>query len=398
MRWIVMLLIAAALATGRAEAQPGPWQPDRLSPGWVFTPSVVLGGLWDSNVTVRNQGNPLIQELVGIVNPRGELDYNGRHLRFNTGYSGAFEAYRNVSELNRYEQKARVSTQYQASARLRALARAAYTATPTTDRLELGTLPFIDFGGRMFDASSGLAYSVSPRTQISGEYRFQHVSFDRDRDIVRNVLLQGGYAHSPVVNIRHSLTQRVGIGADWQYRRAIVAGGTQHFDVQSALGEVSYQIGQSTSVVGGAGVSHLAIENTDVSMWGPTFRAGLEHEIERTSLTLHYSKSFVPSFSFGGLSGNQEVTGAVRMPLTRTGRLQFTGSVAYSKAEPVAALGVGYGLDSWWTNWSLSYMVSPWLRTEGFVSTMHQTSTIRGNVDRTRVGIQFVTFKPVRIQ
>jgi uncharacterized protein (PEP-CTERM system associated) len=393
-----MLLVAAALATGRAEAQPSPWQPDRLSPGWVFTPSMVVGGLWDSNVTVRNQGNPLIREWVGIVNPRGELDYNGRQLRFNTGYSGALEAYRNVSELNRYEQKARVLTQYRASARLQAVGRASYTITPTTDRLELGTLPFVDFGGRMFDASSGVTYATTPRTQIAGEYRFQHVTFDRDQNVVRNTLLQGGYAHSPVVTVRHSLTERIAIGADWQYRRAIIAGGTQHFDVQSTLGEVSYQISPSTSVVGAAGASHLAIANTDVSMWGPALRAGLEHQVERTRLTVHYSKSFVPSFSFGGLAGNQEVTGSVRMPLTRTGRLEFNASVSYSRAEPVAALGVGYGLDSWWTNWSLGYMVSPWLRTEGFLSTMHQTSTIRGNIDRTRVGIQFVTFKPVRIQ
>lgn len=396
MRWIVMLLVAAAVATGRAEAQPSPWQPDRLSPGWVFTPSIVVGGLWDNNVTLRNQGNPLISELVGIVNPRGELDYNGRRLRFNTGYSGALEAYRNVSELNRYEQKARILTQYQASPRLQAVARASYTVTPTTDRLELGTLPFIDFGGRMFDASSNLTYSTSPRTQIAGAYGFQHITFDRDRAVVRNALLQGGYAHTPSVSVRHSLTQRVAIGGEWQYRRAIIASGTQHFDVQSTLGEVSYQIAPSTSVVGAAGVSHLAIDNTDVSIWGPTFRAGLKHDIERARLTVHYSKQFVPSFSFGGLAGNQEVAGAVQMPLTR--RLEFNGSVTYSRAEPVAALGVGYGLASWWTNWSLGYPLSRWLRTQGFVSTMHQTSTIRGNIDRTRVGIQFVTFKPVRIQ
>ena len=398
MRWIVMLLVAAALATGRAEAQPAPWQPDRLSPGWVFTPTMVLGGLWDSNVTVRNQGNPLIQEWVGILNPRGELDYNGRQLRFNTGYSGAFEAYRHVSELNRYEQKARVFTQYRASARLQAMARASYTVTPTTDRLELGTLPFIDFGGKMFDVSSGLTFDTSPRTQFAGEYRFQHITFDRDRDVVRNALLQGGYAHSPVISVRHSLTRRFSVGGGWQYRRATVAEGTQNFNVQSALGEVSYQIAESTSVGAGAGASHVQISNTDVSTWGPAFRAGLQHQVERTTLTVSYNKSFVPSFSFGGLTGNQEITAGVRAPLTRGGRLEFNGSVAYSKAEPVIALGVGYGLDSWWTNWSLGYLVSPWLRTEGFVSTMHQTSTIRGNVDRTRVGIQFVTFKPVRIQ
>ncbi len=26
--------------------------------GWVFTPTMAVGAMWDSNVTVRNQGEP----------------------------------------------------------------------------------------------------------------------------------------------------------------------------------------------------------------------------------------------------------------------------------------------------------------------------------------------------
>lgn len=398
MRWIVTLLMVAAALPGRAEAQPGPWQPERLTPGWVFTPTVMLGGMWDSNVTVRNQGNPLISEFVGIVNPRGEIDYNGRRGRFNGGYSGTFEAYQNVSELNRYEQKARVSTQYLATARLQTQARASYTATPTTDRLEIGTLPFVDIGGRSFDAAGGATLSMSPRTQLVGEYRFQRITFDRNPNLVRNAFLEGGHAHSPIARVTHSLTRRVAIGGEWQYRRAILDGGEQNFNVQTALGEVSYQLAEDTSIVGGAGAAHLEVSNTDVSMWGPAFRAGLEHHVGQTTVTARYSRSFVPSFSFGGLTGNQEFAVGATLPLTRGGRLQLSGNVAYTKTEPVEELGVGFGLDSLWTNVSLGYMVAPWLRTEGFLATMHQTSTARGNIDRTRIGIQFVTFKPVRIQ
>jgi hypothetical protein len=398
MRWMVMLLVAAALMTGQADAQPGPWRPERLTPGWVFTPTMALGGLWDSNVTLRNQGNPLLSEWVGTVSPRGEMDYNGRHFRFNTGYSGALEAYSRFSELNRYEQRARVSTQYRATPRLQTQAQASYTATPTTDRLELGTLPFIDIGARSFDAGGGATLSLSPRTQLIAEYQFQHITFDRDENRQRNVLLEGGYSHAPLARVTYSLTSRLGVGGQWQYRRATIGGGAENFNVQTMLGEVNYKVAEATSVFGAAGASHLDISSTDVDMWGPSFRAGLEHEIERTSVTFGYARSFVPSFSFGGLTANQEVSLGVRTPLTRGGRLELTGSVSYTSSEPVEELGVGFGLDSLWTNVSLGYGVAPWLRTEAFLSTMHQTSTARGNIDRTRIGFQFVTFKPVRIQ
>ncbi len=172
MRWIVTVLVAAApMLAGRAEAQPAPWQPPRMTAGWVFTPALALRGLWDSNITVRNQGNDTyIQGLVGVVNPRGELDYNGRKLRFSTGYSGAFEAYQDVSELNRYEQRGRMSAQYRASQRLQADAGANYTVVPSTDRLELiaGTLPYLNVGGRTFDAGGGFALRTAPRTQLAG--------------------------------------------------------------------------------------------------------------------------------------------------------------------------------------------------------------------------------------
>ena len=398
MRWIVMLVVVAALVTGRAEAQPTPWQPDRLSPGWVFTPTIAFGGMWDSNVTLRNRNNPLVQEWVGLVSPRGELDYNGRRLRFNTGYSGALEAYRHVSELNRYEQRGRIFTRYRANPRLQMQSSASYTVTPTTDRLELGTVPFIDIGGRAFDTSGGVTLDASPRTQFVGQYEFQHIKFDRDWNRARNALLTGGYAHSPVVGVRHSLTQRLALGGSWQYRHATLASGTQNFNVQTALGEASYQIAEGTSLSGAAGAAYLAVSNTGVSTWGPSFRVGFAHQLERTTITARYNQSFVPSFTFGGLTGNRELAASVRAPITRGGRLQLSGSVAYSDAEPVEALGVGYGVDSWWTTLGLGYLMAPWLRAEGFLSTMHQTSTARGNFDRTRVGIQFVSFKPVRIQ
>jgi hypothetical protein len=106
----------------------------------------------------------------------------------------------------------------------------------------------------------------------------------------------------------------------------------------------------------------------------------------------------VPSFSFGGLTGNQELAVAVRAPLTRGGRLTAAGSVTFSRTDPVRALGLGHRVDTLWTEASIGYQLSRWLRTEGFLSSMQQSTTIGGDFDRLRVGVQFVTFKPVRIQ
>jgi hypothetical protein len=388
------------MSVNSAQAQPAPWQPERLTPGWVFTPTVGLGGMWDSNVTVRNEGNPLVQEWVGIVNPRGEIDFNGRRTRFNAGYSGTLEAYRDVSELNRYEQKARIYGRHQATPRLRVEVRTSYTASPTTDRLELGAVPFVDIGGRSLDAGGGIALDLSPRTQFVADYRFQHITFDREDSFSAsaNAFLQGGYAHSPLARLTRSVSPRLSLGAEWEYRHATLDGGVQHFNVQTMIGEATYELTEHTTVSGGAGAAYLSVSLTDVDTWGPSFRAGLEHQIDRTTVFVRYNRSFVPSFSFGGLTGNQDISAGVQVPITSGGRLQFNGNVAYSQSEPVAELGVGFGLDSLWTSASLGYQVAPWLRTEGFLSHMHQTSTARGNIDRTRVGIQFVTFKPVRIQ
>ena len=398
MRLIAAAAIAFAMTIGSAQAQPAPWQPDRQTAGWVFTPTLGLGGLWDSNVTIRNENDPdTVSELIGIVNPRGEIDYNGRRTRFNAGYSGALEAYRDVSELNRYEQRGRMSLRHTPSARTRLEGRASYTASPTTDRLELGTVPFVDIGGRSFDLVGAMAFQANRRTGLELEYQFQQVDFDRDDAISRPDLLEGGYAHSPIVRVTHALTSRLAAGGEWQYRRASVADGARTFNVQMALGQLAYQLGPHTTLEGGAGVSYLDVSQTGISAWGPALRAGLEHSFERTRVWVRYNRAFIPSFSFGGLTGNQDFSAGVTAPFGAN-RYLASASVGYSSSDPVKELGVGFGLDSLFVNGSLGYQVAPWLRSEGFVSVMHQTSTVRGVFDRTRIGIQFVTFKPVRIQ
>jgi len=61
-------VVATLAIVGPVRAQSPEWQPERTTPGWVFTPAVVLGGQWDSNVTVQSKGNPHFSEWAGVLN------------------------------------------------------------------------------------------------------------------------------------------------------------------------------------------------------------------------------------------------------------------------------------------------------------------------------------------
>jgi hypothetical protein len=187
------------------------------------------------------------------------------------------------------------------------------------------------------------------------------------------------------------------VGGTYEFRAADVGGGEQTFQVQEATGDVSYRLNESTSISGSAGASYLRIENTDLSASGPAVRAALEHRSGRATVTMSYRRAFLPSFSFGGLTANQTMAADVRVPFAHE-RGFVLGSVVYARTEPVEALGVGFTLRSVFTNASVGYQMARWLRAEGFVNVSRQDSTARGLVDRTRFGLQFVTFKPVRIQ
>jgi len=398
MRRTALLLLAVLFAARAASAQPAPWLPDRLTEGWTATPSFVIGGLWDSNVTVRQSADPTIGEWIGLVSPRGEIDYNGRHTRFNAGYSGAFEAYRTLTELNRYDQTSRATLRRTLSRRLDMDARLSYESTPSTDRLDLGTLPFFDIGSTIFEVGSGFRLHTTEHTHLSANYRFQNVSFDRVETPQQAAYLNGGHSQTPSLTFSREFSRHISLSTEWEYTHAALEGPNNRFDIQNLIAEVSYQLNSTTSIRGGGGASHLNVAQTGVTKWGPAFRAGLAHRRQHLAVTADYDRSFVPSFSFGGLTSNQEMSFTATAPLTEGGRLTISGNTTYSHTEPVRELGLNFRLNSVWYNATVGYQISSWLRTEGFVRSMHQTSSTTLDADRTRIGIQFITSKPVRIE
>jgi len=291
MRTSVILLAIVATLIGRdATAQPAPWAPERLTPGWVFTPSAVLGVLHDSNVTLRAVNEPITAEAVGLINPRGEIDFNGRRTHFNAGYSGALEAYRELSELNRYEQKGRLELRHQARPRLQLFSTASYASVPTTDRLELGpgVLPFVGIGSQHFEASGGFQLQLSRRAKLDGGLSFQTIHFDRQQPNGPDEFtqfLRDGRSISPSLTAMYDLSAHLSVGAAWSYRHAVVSEGLNVVDVQSTTAELAWQAAGHTTIRGGAGAAHLTSDTELVSRWGPAYHLGVEHREGRVELS-----------------------------------------------------------------------------------------------------------------
>jgi hypothetical protein len=394
MRWLVMLSVVAAM-TGRAEAQPSPWHEERSTPGWVFTPSAVFGGLWDSNVTVRNQGSQPVREWVGLVNPRGEIDYNGRHTHASGGYSGTFHAYRTLEELNRYDQRVRAQASHRVTSRLTLDTRHSAVATPTTEDLEVNGLPYVRLGSQMYIGRAGATYAVSDRTQVTAESSAQWIRFESS-SVERFDHLRGGHSQGTGARLTHRLGKRLSGGGSWQYVRAELASSDVTAHIQRAQGEIGYVLGPATSIAGSAGISHVRVPVMGTSQLGPAFGAAIEHHEGRLQLSARYEQAFVATYSFGSAISHRALTGSAYVPLMR-GRMFASGSAGIRRASPTDATLDVITLDSVVTSGTLGFNTSRWLRMEAFYIGTFQESSARGTYNRSRIGIQFVSSKPIRI-
>ena len=393
------LLIALALlaSASSAAAQPEPWLPERLDAGWIFTPSAAAGIVWDDNATLVQEGNPPSEETVGLISPRGELSFIGKRTKFAAGYAGTFERYQNLSALDRYRQSGRLKTSYMLTPRLSVTARTSVRLMPTTDEIDINGLPYARVGTHQIDSGGGFRYELTRRTAIDASYNFQWIQFVRGTAGDEFVTLLGGHYHNPGVTLTHRLTSRLSIGGGWDYSLADLDGAAQIYRVQSGLAQVSAVVTQNTSVSGTVGYASLHAVRTDLSKTGPLYRLSIDHRFPLLVVSARYDRTYVPAFGFGGLVSSEGWGADVTVPLMRN-RLQASVGIAQHHTDPLGLGVTSISLDSRRTNAVLSYGVARWLRVEGFFTGRHQTSSARGQVDRNRIGIQFVTLKPMRIE
>ena len=104
----------------------------------------------------------------------------------------------------------------------------------------------------------------------------------------------------------------------------------------------------------------------------------------------------MPSFGFGGASNSQELRGYVRMPL-RQGRFYTQGSAAWRRSLPFELDTLE--LDTIWLRSTFGYAAARWMRVEANYTFARQDSIVTGGeVNRHRIGVQFVISQPMRIQ
>ena len=398
---ILIALCLLGVVSSSADAQPSPFQREaRTTAGWVFTPGASVGALWDSGI--QTDADPVVEALfqkwVVLANPHAELDFNGRRTHFNLGYSGSFEKYW-TSSLN-WVQSGRAGVTHTLTSRLNISGDTAYSVVPTTDRLQLvnGAVPYLPVNSRWIEAGGGFTFRASTRTTINGGYRFQSVTFDADTPTLGGFdQLRDGYTQSQSVGFMREFSTRLSLGASGQYRRDNIGEVEYQFEVKTVSGDFSYRLNSSTSIFGGGGASSLESPNTGEGTTAPTFHVGFNRLMRTFRMNASYSRGFEQLFGFGSLVGSDTFSGGAFVPLAD--RLYYLdASLTYTHADPGRGLGIGFEYTTLWSNVAVGRQLTPYLRGEGFVSFAHQSSNGPDSTQHTRIGIQIVTSKPMRIQ
>jgi hypothetical protein len=395
---LMLVLLGALRQPGAAGAQESNFVPvasddPRAPAGWSFTPRLVFGSSWDDNVLIRGKGDAARGDVLSVLNPSGTLDFNGGHGQLSASYDGAVLLYRDLNQLNSFDQHGSFFGRRLVSRHVALFVRNSAAAVPTTELAQLVAVPFVRTGSRLEDLRTGIDAAFSKRTSAVISYDFQWVDFDRSAPGAEGLV--GGHSHGASLALRHLLTKRLALTGDYDLQHASLRGGDQAFDVQNAWVGAEYKLSELTRVFGAGGVSRLGVTQLPESRTGPAWRLGLARTVRTAGVDLLYSRSFVPSYGFGGTMQNQEVTARLQLPLGR--RVYTTSMLSWRRDDPLTVAQLP--LRSYWIEGSIGYAVTPWVRFEAFYAGTYQTIDRPGGArDRNRVGFQIMTAKPVRIR
>lgn len=384
-------LLALTLA-GPAAAQLTDAGTPVRPPGWSVTPAMGVSEMWDDNPTLAAEGDVRPGDFVTSVRPSFGLGYRGRRTTLRSDYHGSFDFYRDLREQNTRDHRGGLDFTHQLTPRVQLFARDQAMVSPTTgDAAELGATVLRRQTTRMNAFRGGVDATLGRHTTLNAAYASQWIDFARDVEDDLNPLrpdanlLQGGHSHGAVGELRHRLSQRLAVGGDYSMQRAIVGGGTETFDVQSALAAVEIALSPSVRASAAYGHAWLTAGRNGFRDSGPAFNAGLDWQGRRVSGTLGYGRSFLPSFGFGGTFQNEELRASLRAALSRY--VTWTGGVGVSDNDPLEPGDPTLRAVSAQT--SLGWIVKRRLRLEVFALHVSQDSGLAGGrVLRTRAGVQ----------
>jgi hypothetical protein len=155
-------------------------------------------------------------------------------------------------------------------------------------------------------------------------------------------------------------------------------------------------LGPHTTGSAAAGLAVLHDRSANDTRSGPYVRLGVAHALDRARLGAAFERQYVPSFGFGGASNSQELRGYVLMPVGGQ-RVYVQGSGAWRKSVPFEAAALE--LNTIWLRSTVGFAATRWARVEGLYTYTRQDSIVTGGeVDRHRIGVQFVISQPMRIQ
>jgi hypothetical protein len=158
---------------------------------------------------------------------------------------------------------------------------------------------------------------------------------------------------------------------------------------------MEYRLDERLRLFGAFGFSRLTVSGVAPARTGPSWRTGLRGDFDGWSGEATYSRSFVPSYGFGGTQQNEELTGRVHVPLSRA--MYAESSLGWRINEPLTVGGLK--LHSLSVQGVFGYAFARWARIEAFYDQGSQNIDRPGGaVRRHRIGGQILTTKPMRIR
>lgn len=395
------ITVLAVLLAHMAAAPAGAQHVTALSPaagerpaGWSVTPALDYAFVWDSNVLFDNIGSDIVSEGLHMVKPNGVLGFRNRRTTFDVQYQGAFVQHSQLASLNSYDQRLAINAVRQLSRRSAWSLRHAATLTPTTDLVELVGVPFTRIGVHRQDLRTGVDLMLGRHTNVTAAYVFQWVDFKPTADRIQ--LLAGGYNHGAILSLSRSISRRAALTGEYSIHRATVVDGSG-FNIQNSWAGFNYNVSETLQTFGGLGISHLTGTADIPSRSGPAVRMGVLRRTPSSEMAVSFSKAFTPSYSFGGTSDNEELTARLRVPIAR--RLTAAATASLRQNEPLRVGGSGFTLRTLWLNASVGYLLTDWMRLEGFSSAARQTSDQPdGRITRYQLGVQVTAATTARIR
>ena len=392
-RVLAALALCATVAVPAAAQEPSAEVRLGKIAGWTFTPGIILGALYDTNVVIASpdENSKTAADKLFTMAPFGDLSYLSPRTTFSSGYQGTVQRYFDFDNLDGTDHRAYLSLRERMSRRLTVFANETFAQVPTTDRLEINGLPFQRTGARYNALAGGVESRLTRSTDAIVRYEMTWVDFVR-----KDTDLTGGVVNGIHTELTRRFSERASAGAEYGVRLADLNEGTSHLFFQDAGGVFRYRTAETTVVEASLGFAHLIDRTADTSESGPYAKLGLTRKTERVTFGLAYSRSYVPSLSFGGTNQSQEARGYAYMPFNRN-KFYLQESASWRRTNPFVQSE--RPLASIFVNTALGYGVQRWLRVEGYHQFTTQDNHVPGGqIGRHVGGLQLVVAEPMRIR